>query len=47
MTGFFEELQKRKAQSRVASSNKADAFLDPLRGNPRFEKLVQKIFGGG
>jgi tetratricopeptide (TPR) repeat protein len=26
---------------------KADAFLDPLRGNPRFEKLVQKIFGGG
>ena len=25
---------------------KADPFLDPLRGHPRFESLVQKIFGG-
>jgi adenylate cyclase len=25
---------------------RADPFLDPLRGHPRFEALVQKIFGG-
>jgi len=25
---------------------KADPFLDDLRGNPRFESLVQKIVGG-
>jgi hypothetical protein len=25
---------------------KIDPCLDPLRGNPRFEALVQKIFGG-
>jgi hypothetical protein len=24
---------------------KADPFVDPLRGHPRFEALVQKIFG--
>jgi hypothetical protein len=25
---------------------KADPFLDPLRGHPRFEALVQKIYDG-
>jgi hypothetical protein len=38
----------RSAPNRVTGPNigsiKIDPFLDPLRGNPRFEAFVQKVF---
>ena len=40
------EAALRDATKSTCSSSRADPFLDDLRGDPRFEALVQKITGG-
>jgi len=42
--GALRWLEKSYQDRANISSIKVDPFLDPLRGDPRFEALVQKVF---